>query len=116
MLTAQLDPRIGAMSSGQFYAFAQGYDKPETVGTLREVEQALGIVKTRASNAVKTYKSFDVVMRFEHPAWDEVDGISYPGIRATSKAEANKQVRAMAERDGHAFGGRGRYTFTATEI
>lgn len=116
MHAVQLDPRIGVLSSGQFYAFAQGYDKPETVGTLQTVEQALGIAKVRGAKAVKAHKTFDVVMRFEHPAWDEVDGITYPGIGATGKADANKQVRSMAERDGHAIGGRGRYTFKATEI
>ncbi|MFZ7321314.1 hypothetical protein ACLS0R_03530 [Comamonas jiangduensis] len=64
----------------------------------------------------KPLKTFDVVMRFEHPAWDEVDGLSYPGIRAFSKSAANKQARRQAEREGHAIGGRGRYTFTATEV
>lgn len=39
-----------------------------------------------------------------------------PIASRSSRFEANKQVRAMAERDGHAFGGHGRYTFTATEI
>lgn len=116
MHTAQLDSRIGVLNSGKFYAFAHGYDKPETVGTLQEVERALGIAKAQCAKAAKTYKTFDVVMRFEHPAWDEMDGISYPGIQATGKADANKQARSVAERDGHASGGRGRYTFTATEI
>ena len=116
MHTAQLDPRIGVLSSGQFYAFAHGYYKPETVGTLQQVMQALGIAKVQSSTVTKANKTFNVVMRFEYPAWDEVDGINYPGIRATSKAKANKQARSMAERDGHAIGGRGRYTFAATEI
>ena len=116
MHAAQLDPRIGVLCSGQFYAFAQGYDKPETVGTLQTVEQALGIAKVPGAKATKAYMNFDVVMRFEYPAWDEVDGITYPGIVATSKTDANKQARSMAERDGHAIGGRGRHTFKATEI
>jgi len=116
MHTAQLDSRIGVLNSGKFYAFAHGYDKPETVGTLQEVERALGIPKAQCTKTTKTHKTFDVVMRFEHPAWDEADGISYPGIQATGKADANKQARFMAERDGHAIGGRGRYTFAATEI
>ncbi len=115
MQTAQLDPRIGTLNSGKFYAFAHGYDKPETVGTLGEVEQALGITVKLASTPTPL-KAFDVVMHFEYPAWDEVGGISYPGIHAKSKAQANKLARSEAERDGHAIGGRGRYWFTATEI
>lgn len=116
MHTAQLDPRIGKLISGNFYAFAHGYDKPEVVGTLEEVEKALCIIKVRDGKTIKNFKTFDVAMRFAHPAWDELDGISYPGIRAYSKSEANKQARRLAERDGHAIGGRGHYTFTATEI
>lgn len=116
MHTAQLDSRIGMLNSGRFYAFANGYDKPETVGTLREVEQALGIAKAPSGKAAKTCKTYDVVMRFEYPAWDEVDGLSYPDIRAISKADANQQARSMAKRDGNAIGGCGRYTFSATEM
>lgn len=116
MHLAQLDPRIGMLSSGKFYAFAHGPGKPETVGTLQTVEQALGISKEHAPVPAEQLKTFDVVMRFAHPAWDEVDGIPYHGIRAANKAEANRQARKMAERDGHAIGGHGRYFFTATEI
>jgi hypothetical protein len=41
-----LDPRIGTLNTAhgvQFYAFVKGYDAPETVGTLGEVEIALGL-------------------------------------------------------------------------
>jgi hypothetical protein len=38
-----LDPRIGVLNSGVYYAFAHGYNKPETRGTLEEVEIALGL-------------------------------------------------------------------------
>ena len=106
MQTAQLDPRIGVLNSGQFYAFAHGYDKPETVGTRLQVEQALGIAKVQVTKAAKANRTFNVVMRFEHPAWDELKGISYPDISATSKADANKKARSMAKRDGHAMGTR----------
>ena len=116
MNPAKLDPRIGMLNSGKFYAYVHGNGKPETVGTLEEVERALGIFKEQTSAPAKPLKTFDVVMRFAYPAWDELDGIAYPGIGAANKADANKQARAMAERDGHAVGGRGRYTFTATEV
>lgn len=116
MQPTQLDPRIGVLNSGQFYAFAHGYDKPETVGTRQKVEQALGIAKVQVTRAAMANRTFNVAMRFEHPAWDELDGISYSDISATSKTNANKKARSMAKRDGHAIGGRGRYTFAATEI
>lgn len=48
MNSAQLDPRIGMLNSDKFYAFAHGAGMPETVGTLQEVEQALGIYKEHA--------------------------------------------------------------------
>ena len=118
MNSAPLDTRIGMLNSGKFYAYVRGYGEPETVGTREEVEQALGIFREKASVSVpaKSLKTFDVVMRFEYPAWDEVDGLVYPGIHANSKAQANQFARKQAKRDGHAIGGRGRYTFTATEI
>jgi len=41
-----MDPRIGQlMKEGRivFYAFVNGYDKPEVTGTLEEIEYALGL-------------------------------------------------------------------------
>lgn len=114
-MQTQLDPRIGALSNGLLYAFAHGYAQPETKGALQEVERALGIGATPVPKAAKVFKTFDVVMRFAHPAWDEVDGIRYHGIRASSRVDANKQARRMAESDGHTIG-RGRYWFTATDV
>lgn len=41
-----MDPRIGELRRDGvllFYAFCQGYDRPETVGTLAQVEAALGV-------------------------------------------------------------------------
>ena len=65
MHTAQLDPRIGTLANGQFYAFAHGYDQPETVGTLQQVERALGIaVKPDA----KPSKTFDQVRDKPRPS------------------------------------------------
>lgn len=118
MNSAQLDTRIGLLNNGKFYAYTQGYSMPETVGTLEEVERALGIFKAQASTKkpATSLRTFDVVMHFAYPAWDEVNGLHYPGIRAESKAKANQIARKQARRDGHAIGGRGRYTFTATEV
>lgn len=118
----KLDPRIGKLNSGMFYAFANGYNEPEVVGSLDAVEIALGI--RSAPGAVPQprqivmsgqFKSWCVTMKFQHPAWDEVDGIKYTGIIATSKSGANKIARKRAENDGHTGAGKGLYTFTAVE-
>lgn len=124
MVTTQserLDPRIGVLNSGKFYAFVHGYDKPETVGTREEVEVALGLrtmpVATAPADKARsapTKKTWTVTLRYEHPSWDEVDGIPYPGITAHTKREANARARRQAEQDGHVIG-RGRVWFTAVE-
>lgn len=117
-----LDPRIGLLSSGRFYAFAHGYDKAETIGTLAEVQGALGLQPTTSQAkaiAPKVTASepqcWQVTMRFAWPAWDEVDGILFGPIAATGKADAIRQARKMAAQDGHACTGKGRYWFTASQ-
>ena len=107
-----MDPRIGVLNSGQFYAFANGYDQPETRGTLEEVETALGLRATTVS-PTRTDGRYEVTLHFQFPAWDEVDGIVYADVLARSKAEAVDRARAMARNDGHAASGRGRYWFRA---
>lgn len=102
-----LDPRIGTLNSGKFYAFANGYDQPEVIGTLAEVEAALGLRTVD--------QTYTVTIRFQHPAWDEVNGIAYTDISARSKSEAIAIVRNKARNDGHTGTGKGRYTFTAEE-
>jgi len=62
-------------------------------------------------------KTFEVTLRFQHPAWDEKDGIRFE-VRAATKAEAIKYARMDAKRDGHigfGFTGKGRATFSAQE-
>ena len=116
-----LDPRIGMLSSGRFYAFAHGYGQPETIGTLAEVQGALGLRPTASQapaaapkEAAGQPKSWQVTMRFAYPAWDEVDGILLGPFAAKGKADAIRQARREAERDGHACTGKGRYWFTAS--
>lgn len=120
----QLDPRIGALSSGRYYAFPNGYDKPEVIGSLAEVEMVLGIrseaVTTEMAQDVDVgalkpvIRTWNVTLRFKFPAWDEVDGLVFAGIEASSKSEAIKIARKGAHEDGITIG-RGRYVFSATE-
>ncbi len=117
-----MDARIGVLSSGKFYAFANGYHAEPVIGSLEEVEVALCLRAVPVAPAAPTpvkpalvFKRFNVLLTFQYPAWDEVDGIPYDDIPATSKRDAIKSARRNAERDGHAISGRGRYYFTATE-
>jgi len=111
-----LDPRIGVLNSGKYYAFVHGYDQPETIGTLDEIEVALGLRMAPAAKKVASeLKRWNVTMRFQYPSWDEVNGLEYRDITAANKSEANRIARRQAEDDGHACSGRGRYTFRAVE-
>ena len=115
-----LDPRIGVLNSGKFYCFPHGNGKPELVGTLEEVEVALGLRRASPAPTALTLtpsnkRLWKVTLKFQYPAWDEVDGIEYQDIVASSKAEANAIVRRRASNDGHLAGGKGRATFTAIE-
>lgn len=112
-----MDPRIGQLASGRFYAFSRGYDQPEFVGTLEEVEVELGLREPAAVDLPDENSGhlpvWDVHLRFQSPAWDEVDGIWYRGIAARSRSEANKIARKLATNDGHISSGKGNAFFTA---
>jgi hypothetical protein len=60
-------------------------------------------------------KNYEVTLRFQFPAWDERDGITY-NIIANNKLDARRYAMRHADRDGHLMSGKGRYTFTAVEI
>lgn len=113
-----LDQRIGKLNGGKFYCFPDGHGKPEFIGTLEEIEAALGLsptVATAPESVAMTDPMWTVTLRFQYPAWDETAGIVYVDIRAVSKAAANAIVRRMAYNDGHLHGGKGRVAFTARE-
>ena len=61
-----------------------------------------------------TRRSFLVSLRFQFPAWDEVEGIRYE-VEAESKSQAIEIARRRARRDGHTGQGasKGRVTFKA---
>ena len=111
-----MDARIGTLNSGKFYAFANGYDAPEVVGTLAEVEIALGLIPSqpveRIAAPAPIGARYVVTLRFQFPAWDETNGMPYE-VDARSKSEAIRMVRTLAFKDGHVGRGKGRYWFTA---
>jgi len=120
-----MDARIGQlMRNGAIvhYAYVSGYAAEPVEGTREQVEIALGLRAAPAPAApVKAAKpaaskEYNVLITFQYPAWNEVNGIPYNGIFATSKREANDRVRNMARDDGHIAGGKGRVTLTATLV
>lgn len=120
-----MHPSIGQLSNGRFYAYVNSYAKEPFEGTLEEVEVALGLrapqepalagEKVAPVESAPQQKSFNVMMRFQHPAWDEVDGVPFGGIVADSKSEANEEARRRASANDLLGWGKGRVTFTATE-
>ena len=60
-------------------------------------------------------KLYTVTLKFQFPAWNNKDGISYYDVRAESKQQAIKFVRSQAFNDGHTGTGQGRITFSAVE-
>ena len=59
--------------------------------------------------------AYIVTLRFQFPAHDEHQGIPYE-VSARTKADAIRDARRQAERDGHVpCSHKGRATFTATE-
>jgi hypothetical protein len=112
-----MDLRIGKLASGRFYAFSRGYDQPEFVGTLEEVEVELGLREPAGAGlpprAPEVSLTWDVHLRFQSPAWGEADGIWYRGIVAPSRSEANKIARKLARNDGHISYGKGNAFLTA---
>lgn len=62
-------------------------------------------------------QTFTVTLRFQFPAWNEMQGITYE-VRAKTKSDAIRFAKVLAERDGHIGGhavSRGRATFKAKE-
>lgn len=116
-----MHPAIGQLLNGKFYCYIHGYSADPFVGTLEEVEVAMGLraapepSSTTLVQPAPTQKTYTVTLTFTCPAWDEVDGINYYGIQADSRSEANRIVRRFASEDGHLGSGKGRATFRATE-
>lgn len=62
-MQTNLDSRIGMLQTANgivFYAYVNGYDKPETRGTLEQVEVALGLRK--APKKARKLRSYTVTV------------------------------------------------------
>jgi hypothetical protein len=110
---------------GQFYCYPNAsYSVEPFSGTLVGCEIALGLKPTQrdevSTDSVICVGSvevtmFTVTLRFQHPAWDEAEGIPYRDIAADSKQEANELARDRATADGHLGTSKGRYWFSAEQ-
>lgn len=103
------------------YARRTGVPTPveEAIPAARQVdEEILPAAPTEIPPATKVAapekKQYTVNLRFQHPAWDEKDGIDFI-VTAANKAEAVAQARREADRAGHLSGGKGRVTLKTTK-
>lgn len=113
-----LDPRIGQLNNGRFYAYVDGYEKEPFIGTLEDVKEALGILgqyPPAGQSQKGAGKRYTVVVRFQRPAWFEIHGVEIRDIEAPSKSAAIAIARTRARHDGHTGPQKGRYWFTAVE-
>ncbi|MBP5947877.1 hypothetical protein [Pseudomonas sp. P9(2020)] len=118
-----MHPAIGQLSNGKFYAFIKGYDQEPFEGSLEEVEAAMGLrapskpapADEKLVDPLPVKKTFNVTMRFQYPAWNEIDGVLFEGIEADTKSDANEEARRRASSNELLGWGKGRVTFTATE-
>ena len=99
-----MDARIGMLNSGKFYAFVNGYDAPEFVGTLAEVETALGIREAAPARKplaapAKKIKRYHVAARLVNPSCFNA-GYDFT-IYSASKSEAISRARNEARNSGH---------------
>ncbi|NVL49905.1 hypothetical protein F2S72_09145 [Pseudomonas syringae pv. actinidiae] len=120
-----MHPAIGQLLNGRFYAYVNGHEDEPFEGTLEEVEVAMGLrapleplprnEEVRPVKPIAEPKMYSVTMRFQHPAWDEHDGVIFPDIEAATKREANEEARRQAVSNDLLGWGKGRVSFTATE-
>lgn len=85
-----MDPRIGIlMQEGRevFYAFVNGYDKPEYQGTLEQVEIALGLRSAKAAPKLKTLRTYVVTLMWQGGNQEEIT------VEAQDSADAIQQGR-----------------------
>jgi hypothetical protein len=106
-----LDPRIGILANGTYCCFANGYNQPETIGTLAEVQAALGIGKAAPTGPQRpTPRTYSVTVT---PAITIYAGTNTFGqytvqVQASTRSQAISLVRQQ-RRDQE-----GRYAVPAT--
>lgn len=84
-----MDPRIGTLNSGKFYAYANGHHAEPVVGTLRAVEAALGLRKRKLARTYTVTVAPGCIAWNAAPYSFEVD--------ASDRSAAIKQARDQYE-------------------
>jgi hypothetical protein len=92
-----MDARIGVLSTGKFYAFAHGYCAPETVGTLAQVEIALGL-RTKVSMAKNPVRSFNVTVTPKSMTWCGATALGEYVVVIDASTAANAITKARQDR------------------
>jgi hypothetical protein len=94
-----MDARIGTIiRNGQkrFYAFVNGYDAPETVGSLEEVEVALGLrvvqAKPTAATASRLARSYTVTLMWQGGDEEEIEVVATSHAMAIQKGRDWKRM------------------------
>lgn len=87
-----MDARIGRLSSGKFYAFLNGYASPMFLGSLYQVEKALGLHPSVAKR-LRTY-TVTVAPKFKVYAGSWSNGIYTVEVDAYDRNQAISEARA----------------------
>jgi hypothetical protein len=88
-----LDPRIGTLNSGKCYAYVNGYAAEPVVGSLEEVELALGLRKpVAAAKPARTVRTFVVTVTPGVTSWNVQE--YEVRVNARDRNEAMRRARA----------------------
>lgn len=101
----QIDARIGQLGSGKFYAYANGYNAEPTIGTLEEVEVALGLKaaqpKPTATKAKPAARQYEVTVTPKFSDWrsGQYTTIITAKDRASAISKARREYRDNSDRN-----------------
>lgn len=101
-MSSQLDPRIRPLLNDKYYAYTGPGASDIAVGTMEQVETALGIRRPMPVQKKEGKKQsvYTVTIEIQNPAKDAPKQVKYQGITAGSKRDAINQAQRQAETDG----------------
>lgn len=98
-----MDPRIKQLESGKFRTYVKGCPNP-VIGTLRDVEDALGLPRSPEAVAAKALPAdqlFTVRISFQHSTAGDGGDLKFEDIKADCEIEAYSNARLKAIQDGY---------------
>lgn len=110
-----MDPRIKRLEGGKFYTYVGGCPNA-VIGTLRDVEDALGLPCSPevSAKALPADKLYTVRITFQHSTGGSGGNLKYEGIKAGCEIEAYSNARLKAIQDGYRSKLNGFSSFSAT--